>query len=386
MLCSGSKRARRMGRGLCLVLMLCSGCSTLSDAFDSPATPTCEGDVSHYRAAHEDRKAVPNLPHELAQVSLPTYVIEAPDVLLIDALRLIPKPPYRIHPLDVLGIQVVDPLPLAPIASLYPVDPDGTVNLGYSYGKIRVEGLTVDEARMAIYEFLKARPDETRPGKIKELTPDRVTVVLAESRGLQQIRGPHLVRPDGTIGLGLYGSVFVDGMTIDEARAAIEAHLSQFIVQPEISVDISGFNSKVYYVVTDGGGSGQQIARLPMMGKTTVLDAVSQISGLSPVSSKHCIYLVRPTPAGCKEGEEIYKIAWNDIVHRGHVGTNYQVLPGDRIYVGAQPLVTIDTELARFLAPFERLFADVGLGNATVRSFLVPVPRNSTATNIFTGF
>jgi polysaccharide export outer membrane protein len=373
-----------MGRGLLLVFALCTGCSTLSDAFDLPSKPPCEGDVSHYRAAHEDRKAVPDLPHELAQVSLPTYIIEAPDVLQIDALRLIPKPPYHINPLDVLGIQVIEALPMAPIASLYPVDPDGTVNLGYSYGKIRVEGMTLDQAKTAIYEYLKAKPNETRPGKIKDLTPDQVTVVLTESRGLQLIRGPHLVRPDGTIGLGTYGSVFVDGMSIDDARAAIETHLSQFLLRPEISLDVSGFNSKVFYVITDGGGSGQQIARLPMTGKITVLDAVSQVSGLSAISSKHCIYLVRPTSAGCKEGEEVYKIAWNDIVHRGHVGTNYQILPGDRIYLGAQPLVTLDTQLARFLAPFERLFADVGLGNSTVRSFLIPIPR--TSTNIITGF
>ena len=30
---------------------------------------------------------------ELAKVSLPPYVIEPPDILLIDALRVVPKPP-----------------------------------------------------------------------------------------------------------------------------------------------------------------------------------------------------------------------------------------------------------------------------------------------------
>src|SRR6188508_3728868 len=47
---------------------------------------------------------IPNVqvPKELNKVSLPPYVVEAPDVLQIDAIRVIPLPPYRLEPLDVL--------------------------------------------------------------------------------------------------------------------------------------------------------------------------------------------------------------------------------------------------------------------------------------------
>src|SRR6516225_1003029 len=34
------------------------------------------------------------IPRELAKVSMPEYVIEPPDILLIDAVRVIPLPPY----------------------------------------------------------------------------------------------------------------------------------------------------------------------------------------------------------------------------------------------------------------------------------------------------
>src|SRR5262249_54240659 len=43
----------------------------------------------------------------------------------------------------------------------------------------------------------------------------------------QQIRGQHLVRPDGTIGLGIYGSAYVAGMTLEEAREAIAQQLAK---------------------------------------------------------------------------------------------------------------------------------------------------------------
>ena len=41
-------------------------------------------------------------------------------------------------------------------------------------------------------------------------------------------------------------------------------------------------------------------------------------------------------------------------------------MPGDRIYVKAQKLVTIDTMLARIISPIERLFGVTLLGANTV--------------------
>ena len=159
----------------------------------------------------------------------------------------------------------------------------------------------------------------------------------------------------------------VSGLTLPQAKAAIETHLSRFLLNPEVSIDVSGFNSKVYYVITDGGGAGEQVVRLPLQGRETVLDAVSQINGLSSVSSK-CIWVARPTPADAGY-EEVLPVDWVSITQHGLTATNYQIAPGDRIYVKAQKLIIIDTALARIISPVERLFGIILLGNATVHSF-----------------
>jgi polysaccharide export outer membrane protein len=312
----------------------------------------------------------PQVPHELAAVSLPTYVINAPDVLQIDALRLVPKGAYRIRPLDVLSIQIAPAFVGKPIAGLYTIEPDGSVNLGFDYGTVKVDNMTLEEAKEAILKHLKPRFKE-------DYVFETVSVVLAESRGLQQVRGPHLVHPDGTVNLGLYGSVHLEGLTIADARLALEQHMSQYVQDPEISVDVVGFNSKVYYVITEGAGpGGTLVTRFPMTGQTTVLDALSQVNGLSVVSSRHLIYLVRPTASGCKKEEEVYHVDWHDVASKGKVATNYQILPNDRLYIRPAPLVVTDTYVGLFTAPFERLFSAVGLGNSTVRQFLVPIPKN----------
>ncbi len=296
------------------------------------------------------------LPCELKKVILPDYVIEPPDILLIDALQLVPLPPYKVQPMDVLDIRVPNALPELPIAGLFQVDPDGTVNLGAGYGTVHVVGLTVAEAKAAIAKTLS-----------RVLKEPQVDVSVAQGRGVQQVRGEHLVRPDGTVSLGTYGSVRVTGLTVAEAKAAIEAQLAKYLQSPEVTVDVAAYNSKIYYVIMDGGGNGQQVYRLPITGNETVLDAIGQVNGLGPVASTNHIWVARPSPEG--DCDQVLPVDWVGITTLGRTATNYQLLPGDRVYVKAQPLVTLDTYLARVLAPIERVFGVTLLGVETVRSF-----------------
>jgi protein involved in polysaccharide export with SLBB domain len=299
--------------------------------------------------------ALPSLPREKDKVTLPDYVIEPPDILLIDALAVIPRPPYRIAPGDVLSIQVPNAFPQFPIAGAFAVEPDGTVNLGASYGSVQVNRMTLAEAQAAIEALLRPR--------IRDV---KATVSLLQSRILQQIRGTHIVTPDGKVRLGVYGEVRVVGLTVRQAKIALEEHLSLYLVAPEISVDVVAYNSKVYYVVLDGGGNGQQIVRLPVTGNDTVLDALGQVGGLTALSSKR-IWVARPAPAG-QSCDQVLPVDWSAIVTRGRTETNYQVFAGDRIYVAANPLIAIDTGLARIISPIERLFGITLLGDATVNS------------------
>jgi polysaccharide export outer membrane protein len=315
-----------------------------------------------------------DVPRELAKVSLPPYVIESPDVLQIDAIRLVPKPPYRIEPLDTLVLRVTETLPEQPIAGVYAVEPEGTVTLGFDYGSVVVAGLTVPEARAAIARHLRG---SLKPGY-------QVSVAIGQSRAMQLIRGPHLVRTDGTISLGTYGSVYVDDLTVPQAKEAIEKHLGQFLLNPEISLDVIGFNSKVFYVITDGGGYGQQVTRLPMTGKTTVLDAVGLVNGLGPVSSKHRIWVARPAPSGtCSE--QTLAVDWGGITERGETATNYQLLPGDRLFIQSNPLVRIDTYMARLYAPFERVLGITLLGTSVISSIQQIANFGATATSTTAG-
>ncbi len=300
-----------------------------------------------------------DVPRELDKTTHPAYRVEPPDILLVEAYKGVPKPPHKIEPTDVLALQLADPLPDQPLNGQFSVDTDGTVNLGPTYGgTVSVVGKTLAEAKAAIEAHLSAA------AKLKE---PKVTVALSQTRAAQRVSGAHLVRPDGTISLGSYGSVAVVGLTLPEVKRAIEAHLSQSLLDPEVAVEVQGFNSKLIYVVLDGGGSGQTVQRLPCTGNETVLDAIAQVNGLTAVSSTDEIWVARPAPAGSPP--QILPVNWNAVVGCAETSTNYQLLPGDRVYVASQRLVRIDTAMARIFAPVERVLGIVLLGNSTVRAF-----------------
>jgi polysaccharide export outer membrane protein len=326
----------------------------------------CHHDAKCCKPPKFDCCTIPNtpVPKELNKVSLPPYIVETPDVLQIDAIRIIPLPPYRLEPLDVLYLTAENDFENARIAGLYPVDPDGTINLGPRYGgSVRVADLTTEEAQKLIQE------------KVRQFAKNAtLTVSLAQSRGVQQISGQHIIRPDGTIALGSYGSVYVAGLSLAQVKQAIEAHLSKYLYRPEVSVDVYAYNSKFYYVITDFAGSGEQVTRLPHTGNETVLDAVSLIGGLSAVSSKH-IWVARPAPTECGH-DQILPVDWCGITRFGQVKTNYQIMPFDRVYILSQPLTKFDTYMARVLSPVQRALGITLLGGAVRNTF-----RNTNGSN-----
>ena len=300
------------------------------------------------------------VPKELNKVSLPPYVVETPDILQIEAIRVIPLPPYRLEPLDILYLAVTNEFETAPLSGLYPIDPDGTINLGSKYGgTVRVIGLSTEEAQKAVENKVRLFAKKAD-----------VTVSLAQSRGVQLLTGQHIVRPDGTVALGSYGSVYVAGLSLSQAKQAIEAHLAKYLYRPEVSVDVYAYNSKFYYVITDFAGAGEQVARLPHTGNETVLDAMSLIGGLSAVSS-HKIWVARPAPTECGH-DQILPVDWCGITRKGEVKTNYQIMPFDRVYVLSAPLSKLDTYTARFLSPINRVLNSMLLGAETYSSIKFP--------------
>lgn len=321
-----------------------------------------------YQEARISTLAATDIPRELEKASSPMYRIEPPDVLLIEVVSNIRLPNAPIKPGDRLLIRGSNLLPPDPesgpletefriLNAEFMVQPNGAIDLGPEYGSIRIAGLNFTQAAEAISEHLK---------EVVGLKAPKIAISLPDLAGEQAVMGDHLVYPDGTVNLGIYGNVHLAGLTLQEARLALEQRLSQYMLSPEARVSVVGFNSKVYYVITDGGGYGEQVVRLPFTGNETVLDAVAQVRGLSDVSSKR-IWLARPTLSGMECAQRL-PVDYRAITQDGVTTSNYQLYPGDRIYIKADHLITVDNFISKVTAPVERVFGVILLGTGVVRN------------------
>ncbi len=140
-------------------------------------------------------------------------------------------------------------------------------------------------------------------------------------------------------------------MTVAQATAAIEEHLSMHLESPRVAVSVFAYNSKYYYVISEGAGLGDQVNKFPYTGNETVIDAISNVEGLSAVSSTR-MWVARPSTGG---QDQMLPVDWQAVTKRGDVRTNYQLLPGDRLFVAEDRLVAYDNQLAKKLAPVERI-------------------------------
>ncbi len=323
--------------------------------------------------------ACSDVPRELQKAVIPAYRVEPPDVLLIEVAHNVRSPNELIRTGEDLTIRAdlpaeatgASPNPNASNANLtgltdyhlingfYRVQADGSVDLGPIYGSVRVAGMNTEAARAEIAKHLR-----TASG----LADVKASISYSDTTGRQVIAGEHLVRPDGQISLGVYGTVRVAGMTLDQVTEAVTAQLARYLSEPDVRVDVLGYNSKVFYVVTDGGGNGERVDRIPFTGNETVLDAVAQIQGLSDISSKR-LWVARPSPPGCA-GSQVMMVDWRGITQDGVTTTNYQILPGDRIYIKADDLVALDNMLVKITTPIERVMGAILLGAGTYNRVL----------------
>lgn len=357
-------------------------------------------------------------PRELCKATLPEYRVEPPDILEIEVVRLVPNAGYRLSPgdaisitvsrrdlttiavNDVLAIQAEGAPAIAPLDGSFVVQPNGAISLGSPYGLVQVAGLSIEEAQQVLetkLDELLVVPDvrlalveagnpvsgefvigldgivdlganygkielqgltleearSTLEAKFSEyFKQPYASLTVTQLSAQQQIAGEHLVGPDGNITLGVFGTLPVVAMTIDEVRQVIEARLQVEFDQPRVSVNVFSYNSKVYYVVTEGAGLGDGVFKFPFTGNDTILDAVALLNGLPSVSSTQ-MWIARPSH---KPDEfQILPVDWQAVTSVADTRTNYQLLPGDRLFIAEDSLVGFDNRLAKVFNPLERI-------------------------------
>ena len=137
------------------------------------------------------------------------------------------------------------------------------------------------------------------------------------------------VRPDGKISVPLVGDVQAGGNTPEEVAAIIESELSRYVRNPSVSVIVTQLRSHEFLTRIRVTGAVRAPRSMPYRQGMTVLDAVLEAGGVNEFAAPGRTKLYRKSDTGTK----VKKVDLDDILQKGKLKTNYDLMPGDIITV-----------------------------------------------------
>ena len=137
------------------------------------------------------------------------------------------------------------------------------------------------------------------------------------------------IRPDGKIAVPLVGDIDVVGKTPEELAADIKAALGDYIVNPNVTVILTGLKGHAFLSRIRVTGSVGNNTSMGYQQGMTVLDAVLEAGSVDLYADSNNTKLHRRTESGMVT----YDIRLRDILEDGDMTTNVLLLPGDVITV-----------------------------------------------------
>ncbi len=160
---------------------------------------------------------------------------------------------------------------------------------------------------------------------------DSSTYIIGPEDGLQvtvwkepTMSGSFPVRPDGMISLTLLGDVQAAGLTPMQLSGDISQRLKKYVQDPNVSVVVTGINSRRVYLM----GEVNKVGPVPMSAGMTPLQAIASAGGLTAFANSKHIYILRTEQGKQQKIPFNYKQAL-----KGDSKEQLPLRPGDTIVV-----------------------------------------------------
>ena len=142
-----------------------------------------------------------------------------------------------------------------------------------------------------------------------------------------------MVRPDGRISLPLIGDVTAVGRTTSELRDDITEKLKSYKENPTVAIVVKAINSYYFFVQ----GAVNKIGKLPLLSRTTLIQAISLAGGFLPDAVRSRITIFR---LGIdEETPKKIVVSYDEIILRG--AENVVLKPGDTLVVPSETMVLL---------------------------------------------
>lgn len=150
---------------------------------------------------------------------------------------------------------------------------------------------------------------------------------------------PYIVRPDGKVTFPLIGDIDVTGKTVTEFTRQLEASLAEYLVRPQVSVNILKLGTTRVYVL----GEVKKPGLYELEKSHRVLDALGKAEGFTEKSAKKKIFLIR------KGAEEPVLVNINNFLKKSDQSQNYVLNEGDCLYLTSNGKINIVRDIMPFV-------------------------------------
>jgi polysaccharide export outer membrane protein len=144
-----------------------------------------------------------------------------------------------------------------------------------------------------------------------------------------EVSGQYTINMEGKIQYEFVGDIPMSGYTKDQATQVIAKAISAYIVNPQVTVKIVGYNSKIVYVVGEVGRPG----KIFMRGDTISVREALLEAGL-PLLSANTKKASMFTPSDNGKVDR-RNVDVEDLLYKGDLRQNYVMRPGDTLYLPA---------------------------------------------------
>ena len=150
---------------------------------------------------------------------------------------------------------------------------------------------------------------------------------------------PYIVRPDGKVTFPLIGDIDVTGKTVTEFTRQLEASLAEYLVRPQVSVNILKLGTTRVYVL----GEVKKPGLYELEKCHRVLDALGKAEGFTEKAAKKKIFLIR------KGAEEPVLVNINNFLKKSDQSQNYVLNEGDCLYLTSNGKINIVRDIMPFV-------------------------------------
>ena len=171
------------------------------------------------------------------------------------------------------------------------------------------------------------------------MTPgDQLQIYVLGHPDISSTRGntdmAYIVRPDGKLNFPLVGEIDVNGLTVFEFTNLLTKELSEYIINPKITVNVAKLGTTRVFVLGEVKNQGMH----ELTKSHRVLDALGAAGGFTEKSAKKSIFLVRN---GVREADRVQKLNILNYMKKGDMSQNLVLQEGDCLFLTSNHKLTL---------------------------------------------